>query len=69
MTQTHNGSMRSDWGWDSDTVFGFTNITDEGYEVDTVADINGTATEYPIDIPLDGMSEVPITVATCEATR
>ena len=29
------------------------------------ADINGTATEYPIDIPLGGMSEVPLAV-TCE---
>jgi hypothetical protein len=65
VTQTHNGSMRADWGWDSDTVFGFTNITDEGYQVDTVADINGTVTEYPLDIPLGGMSDVPLAV-TCE---
>jgi hypothetical protein len=65
VTQTHSGTMRADWGWDSDTVFGFSNITDEGYAVTTVADINGTATEYPLDMPLGGLSDVPLTV-TCE---
>jgi len=65
MTQTHTGTMRSDWGWDSDTVFGFTNITDEGYNVETVADVNGTPTGQTIDLPLGGMSEVPIT-AECD---
>ncbi|HTE62195.1 MAG TPA: hypothetical protein VK631_17715, partial [Solirubrobacteraceae bacterium] len=65
MTQTHNGTMRSDWGWDSDTVFGFTNIADEGYNVETVADVNGTPTGQSIDLPLGGMSEVPIT-AECD---
>jgi hypothetical protein len=64
-TQTHNGSMRADWGWDSDTVFGFSGITDEGLHVETVSDVNGTPT-VPVDMPLDGMSEVPITVASCD---
>ena len=65
-TQTHNGSMRADWGWDSDTVFGFSNITDEGYEIQTVSDVNGTPTPV-VDTPLDGagMSEVPLT-AHCD---
>ncbi len=66
-TQTHNGSMRADWGWDSDTVFGFSNITDEGYQIETVSDVNGTPTAT-FDLPLGGMSEVPITVANCDET-
>ncbi|MEO8263564.1 MAG: hypothetical protein ABI566_13435 [Pseudolysinimonas sp.] len=65
-TQTHNGSMRADWGWDSDTVFGFSDITDEGYDVETVSVVNGTSTT-PSDMSVaeGGMSAVPIT-AQCE---
>jgi hypothetical protein len=63
--QTHNGSFRGDWGWDSATVFGFSNITDEGYTVNTAVDINGQGADMPLDIPLAGMTDVPLAV-TCE---
>jgi hypothetical protein len=67
-TQTHNGTMRSDWGWDSDTVFRFVDIVDEGYNVETIADVNGTPTGESIDLPLGGMSDVPIT-AQCDGDK
>ncbi len=67
-TQTHNGTMRSDWGWDSDTVFRFVDIVDEGYNVETIADVNGTPTGESMDLPLGGMSEVPIT-AQCDGDK
>jgi hypothetical protein len=63
--QTHDGSFRGDWGWDSSTVMGFANVTDEGYTVTTVVDINGQTSDAPVDIPLGGMSDVPLTV-TCD---
>jgi hypothetical protein len=63
ITQTHNGTFRGNWGWDSGTVLGFSDITDEGYQVENTVDIEGRTVDIPIDIPVTGMTDVPLTVS------
>jgi hypothetical protein len=44
-------------------VLGFSDITDEGYQIENTVEIGGRTVDIPIDIPVTGMTDVPLTVS------